>query len=571
MKTVTDPRDEAKSLYWQAYSIPQIARRIGVSANTIYSWRRRDAWDATTPIQRALERTDVRYLRLMAKEDLSAHDFKTLDVLGRQLARLARDERKERDSEKKEKTPKNHFSAEQIAELRALVLDSLYEHQKRWYKQRDRRNRFILKSRQIGASWYFAREALLRALETGTNQIFLSASRAQAFQFKKFIIFLARSIGVELKGGDEIILSNGATLYFLGTSAATAQSYTGDLYLDEAFWIANFLNLRKVAAGMATHVGLRRTYFSTPSSEEHEAYEFWSGKLFNSSRTKKDQLNLDLSHKSLKNGLLCGDNIWRQIVTVHDVIDQGFPLIDLAEIQSENSPDEFDNLYRCIFVKQGERAFNYNALINCGVDGYSGIWPDWNPYAPRPLGNRKVWLGYDPNGNSGKGDSAGLVVLSPPLVPGGKFRVIERHQLRGMEFEEQAKFIQRLTTIYDVQHIDIDGNGIGESVHQLTVKFFPAAQKHLYTPAVKRQLVLKAQMVIRAGRFEYDAGMMDIVSSFMTIRKLITPKGGHITYASDRTRGSSHGDLAWATMHALQNEPLGNDAGSGTDSFVEEF
>jgi uncharacterized protein YjcR len=570
MKTASDPRTEAKALYWQAYSIPQIAQRLGVKANTLYSWRRRDEWDKSTPIQRALERTDVRYLRLIEKEDLSAHDFKTIDLLGRQLARLARDERKEQAKEQKKKTPRNHFTAEQITELRTLVLESLFEHQKRWYKQRNLRNRFILKSRQIGASWYFAREALLRALETGTNQIFLSASRAQAFQFKKFIIFLARSIGVELKGGDAIILSNGATLYFLGTSAATAQSYTGDLYFDEAFWVANFLNLRKVAAGMATQVGLRRTYFSTPSGEEHEAYKFWNGDLYNKGKPKSKQAQIDLSHKALKNGVLCGDNIWRQIVTVQDVIDQGFPLIDLEEIRSENSDEDFDNLYMCKFVVAGERAFNYNALIGCGVDGYSGIWPDWNPYAPRPLASRPVWIGYDPNGSSDKGDSAGLVVLSPPLVPGGKFRVIERHQLRGMEFEEQAKFIERLTRMYNVQHIDIDGTGIGAAVHQLVLKFFPAAQMHLYTPAVKRQLVLKAQMVIRAGRFEYDAGMMDIVSSFMTIRKFVT-QSGQTSYASDRTRGSSHGDLAWATMHALQNEPLGNDSGSGTDSFVEEF
>ncbi|MHC9060046.1 terminase large subunit domain-containing protein [Pantoea sp. y20] len=570
MKTALDPRTEAKALYWQAYSIPQIAQRLGVKANTLYSWRRRDEWDKSTPIQRALERTDVRYLRMIEKEDLSAHDFKTIDLLGRQLARLARDERKEQDKEQQKKTPKNHFSAEQITELRSQVLESLFEHQKRWYKQRNLRNRFILKSRQIGASWYFAREALLRALETGTNQIFLSASRAQAFQFKKFIIFLARSIGVELKGGDAIILSNGATLYFLGTSAATAQSYTGDLYFDEAFWVANFLNLRKVAAGMATQVGLRRTYFSTPSSEEHEAYKFWNGDLYNRGKPKSQQVELDLSHKALKNGAQCGDNIWRQVVTVQDVIDQGFPLIDLEEIHSENSDEDFDNLYMCKFVVAGERAFNYNALIGCGVDGYSGIWPDWNPYAPRPLGNRPVWIGYDPNGSSDKGDSAGLVVLAPPLAPGGKFRIIERHQLRGMEFEEQAKYIERLTHTYNVQHIDIDGTGIGAAVYQLVLKFFPAAQMHVYTPAVKRQLVLKAQMVIRAGRFEYDAGMMDIVSSFMTIRKFVT-QSGQTSYASDRTRGSSHGDLAWAAMHALQNEPLGNDAGSGTDSFVEEF
>ncbi|KAA5780513.1 oxidoreductase, partial [Pseudomonas aeruginosa] len=131
-----------------------------------------------------------------------------------------------------------------------------------------------------------AREALLRALETGNNQIFLSASRAQAFQFKRFIQKLAREIGVELKGGDAIELSNGASLYFLGTSAATAQSYTGDLYLDEAFWISNFIKLRTVAAGMATQKGLRRTYFSTPSSEEHEAYPFWTGDQFNESRRR---------------------------------------------------------------------------------------------------------------------------------------------------------------------------------------------------------------------------------------------------------------------------------------------
>lgn len=45
----------------------------------------------------------------------------------------------------------------------------------------------------------FAREALLRALETGNNRIFLSASHAQAFQFKRFIQKLAREIGVELR------------------------------------------------------------------------------------------------------------------------------------------------------------------------------------------------------------------------------------------------------------------------------------------------------------------------------------------------------------------------------------
>ncbi len=44
-----------------------------------------------------------------------------------------------------------------------------------------------------------------------------------------------------------MVLPNGATLYFLGTNARTAQSYHGNLYLDEYFWIPKFQELRKVA------------------------------------------------------------------------------------------------------------------------------------------------------------------------------------------------------------------------------------------------------------------------------------------------------------------------------------
>jgi uncharacterized protein YjcR len=127
------------------------------------------------------------------------------------------------------------------------------------------RIRNILKSRQIGATFYFAREALIDALTTGRNQIFLSASKAQAHVFKNYIIDFARQVDVDLKG-DPIVLPNGARLIFLGTNVRTAQSYTGNLYLDEYFWIPKFQELRKVASGMSLHKKWRSTYFSTPSS-----------------------------------------------------------------------------------------------------------------------------------------------------------------------------------------------------------------------------------------------------------------------------------------------------------------
>lgn len=73
----------------------------------------------------------------------------------------------------------------------------------------------------------------------------------------------------------------------------------------------------------------------------------------------------------------------------------------IETIKMENSPEEYDNLYRCRFVTAGERAFNYNAMIGCCVDGFNDdVWPDWNPFAPKPIGDRSVWVGYDPNGEA---------------------------------------------------------------------------------------------------------------------------------------------------------------------------
>lgn len=156
------------------------------------------------------------------------------------------------------------------------------------------------------------------AVLTGGNQIFLSASRAQAYVFRQYIVqFAKEATGVELKG-DPIVLSNGAHLYFLGTNARTAQGYHGNFYFDEFFWTFKFEELNKVASGMALHKRWRKTYFSTPSAMSHEAYPFWTGDAFNKRRRKEEQVRIDVSHKWLAEGRLCEDRIWRQIVTIED-------------------------------------------------------------------------------------------------------------------------------------------------------------------------------------------------------------------------------------------------------------
>ncbi|WP_348265729.1 terminase large subunit domain-containing protein, partial [Salmonella enterica] len=56
----------------------------------------------------------------------------------------------------------------------------------------------ILKSRQIGATFYFSGEALLRASKPGHNQIFLSASKTQGYVLREYMIQFARLVDVAL-------------------------------------------------------------------------------------------------------------------------------------------------------------------------------------------------------------------------------------------------------------------------------------------------------------------------------------------------------------------------------------
>lgn len=508
-----------------------------------------------------------RLIQLTVKEPKTGADYKEIDLLTRQVERLARVRRygqpgghegdlnpniENRNRGPKRKPTKNEFSDEQRGQLIDAFDESLFAYQKRWRKAGlSERIRNILKSRQIGATWYFAREALVDALETGRNQIFLSASKAQAHVFRQYILSFAKEVGVDL-AGDPIVLPNEATLYFLGTNFRTAQSYHGNLYFDEYFWVHQFQKLRKVASGMAIHKKWRQTYFSTPSSIMHDAYPFWSGDLFNKGRKKDDRISLDTSHKSLAAGKHCEDGQWRQIVTVEDAAREGCDLFDLDQLRLEYSADEWSNLLMCEFVDDTASVFPLNEMQRCFVDSWE-VWSDFKHFAVRPFGQREVWVGYDP---AQSGDGASCVVVAPPMVAGGKFRVLEKHQWRGMDYPSQAEAIKQICARYRVTYIGIDASGVGVGVYQLVRNFYPGVRNIIYSVDVKTRLVLKAKDVISRGRLEFDAGWTDMAQAFMSIRKTMTASGRQSTFEAGRNEEIGHADLAWAVMHALDNEPL---------------
>lgn len=556
---------KAQQMYFSGYKIAEIARQLDIAASTISSWKDREKWDDVAPVGRVELALETRLNLLIAKEEKSGADYKEIDLLGRQMERMARVKKysfgdgnevdlnpklANRNKGERKKAEQNAIDQEQEELLINGFLDGMFNYQRVWHKAKENRIRNILKSRQIGATYYFAHEAFIDALTTGHNQIFLSASKKQALQFRSYIVNYAKQTAdVDLKG-ETIKLPNGAELIFLGTNSATAQSYHGNLYFDEVFWVPKFDVMRKVASGMAAQKMYRQTYFSTPTTIAHPAYAFFSGKSFNKNRAKADKVEIDISHENLKSGKLCADRQWKQIVTINDAMEGGCNLFNIDDLIAENSKEEFEQLFLCQFADDNTSAFKFADLQLCQVDSLEE-WLDYKPFYQRPFGNREVWLGYDP---AFTGDRAALAIIAPPKVEGGDYRVLHWQTFHGMDYEAQASRIKSFCDDYNVTRIVIDKTGMGSGVFQEVKKFYPMAIGLDYNADLKNEMVLKTQNLIQKRRLKFDGN--EIITSFMTVKKRITGTG-KITYVSDRSEDASHGDLSWAIMHCILNVPYG--------------
>jgi uncharacterized protein YjcR len=247
-------RIAAERLYVDGFTLTEIGEKLKIAMSTLKQWRERFDWDDKCRVHlNPIEVLGVAICRLADKPNKNAGErleLKTLceSLVELQLAQttitkkmaeaekiLAEAEKikaeaeiiketgvspsaRGRDSKGYQKKVKNDISSitpEQLDEVRNRLF---FGYQLIWYDNKNQRHRFILKSRQIGATFYFSFEALDDAIRTGDNQIFLSASRAQAEVFKAYIIaFALKEFQIELKG-DVIQLSNGAELRFLSTN-----------------------------------------------------------------------------------------------------------------------------------------------------------------------------------------------------------------------------------------------------------------------------------------------------------------------------------------------------------------
>lgn len=564
-KFAPEVKAAARAFYLRHTPVSVIAEQFGVSNRTIYNWRDEGNWEDLIQGVGIEQAISSRIVLLAEKDNKTPAELDEMDRLFNHLEKLARidqikakavsanngesDKAEGKTKKKKKNETKNDISSITPEALDKIRKELFYEYQHDWHNNKCQRTRFILKSRQIGATYYFAWEAFEDAVLSGDNQIFLSASKAQAEIFKAYIIgFAKKYFDIELKGGDCITLSNDAELRFVSTNGRTAQGYHGHLYVDEVFWIPDFAKLNKLASGMAAHKKWRKTYFSTPSLKTHGAYTLWSGEKFNENR--KTKVDIDVSHAALKDGALGADKIWRNIVTVIDAQEKGCDLFDIDELRMEYSDAEFNNLFMCAFMEAGLSVFKLGDLLSCAVDS-NVVWVDFKTGTLRPYGNLPVWVGYDP---ARRGDKSTVVVVAPPLKPGEKFKVLEKITLRGA-WIAQANEIEKICERYNVAFMGIDCTGPGNGVMEMVQNFYPRATPIHYGLETKTRLVLKAIDVIESQRIEWDAEHTDIPQAFLQVTQTSTGND-QITYCADRNSATGHADVAWAIMHAISNEPL---------------
>lgn len=200
---------------------------------------------------------------------------------------------------------------------------------------RDEKRRAYLVSRQIGATTTFIQEAVIHAITTGVDQIFIAAASGQARRME----LIARSLlGLDTKSGTSgrLVLRDrdGAwetALYFLSPYLTKGMmDFTGDVYLDSLLWAEKPAALLKAARWMARD-GHRVTMWSAASYLDDAGAKLWTG------------LGKD------REAWLTGTT------TIHDAVSAGFDLIDVEDLRHGFSEDHFANMFECKFVPAPER------------------------------------------------------------------------------------------------------------------------------------------------------------------------------------------------------------------------
>lgn len=534
--------EQARILYFAGWTLTDIATRLERPVSTVSAWKNNKKWDSATTYQRLQSAVEIRYIYLMYKEGKSNADYKELDQIARHLKDLFFPKAEKSDEKKRHRKAKD-ISPEEFAEIITGAWEEAgFKYQKDFItKSAKHKISMLLKGRQTGLTWSLAvGRCLIRAVELGHNQIYISSSQKQAFQARDYIKkFIEEHTGIKLMGTEEVELPNGAKIYFLATNFATAQGYSGDVTVDEYAWMQNYDLLTEVVKACATLKQFNIVMSSTPSMISHPSHKAWKG------ITESNTAGVKFTKKQTQKGILCDDYIYRQTITVEDAIKGGNDLIDIDQLK-RLFPDSYNFLYMAEWLTKSDSLFDANAIMRNMVPAFSE-WLDYNERLDRPYGDKPVIIGYDPALTT---DASAVVVIATPTKDYPFYRVLEKYNYHGNRFEEQAAAIKQLTERFNVLHIGIDSTAIGSAVYQLVQEDFYNTTGKPGTAALKYMLVTQGQGLFRQNRLKFSQDWTEIFECFMAITTGTT-RSDSIVIETSRTQANAHGDYAWAILYGI--------------------
>lgn len=561
LQTLDIPRqDYARLLYFLGLPQKDIAKITGFTPARISQIKKEDDWDNLLITDRVEMMTEWRYYHLLFKESKSNTDFKEMNHLTSAISKWFTPKKRGKRGPYKKKGMANVNSSDFDVEdfkkkAHEKYMDELFPYQRAYVEKTD--NAFkskkssgesmLLKGRQIGFTKTLGESSLMRLCDTGHNQIFIASSLRQSFQAREYIKDFVQDVtGKRMQGTETLHFWDGLKIDFLASNFRTAQGYSGDVTIDEFLWMQNFDELTTFVSGCATLSQYNIRYSSTASYKSHPGYLKWIGHEWN--RRNKDN-PIPIDHASLKEGLLCEDGIFRQIITTPDAVEQGNPLINLDRLKRRYDEDDYNNLFLAQFIDNSQSFFNTEQIQSCMVDSYF----DWDDFfleerPHKPYDNRPVVIGYDPAQII---HSSACVVMALPTKEHPYHRILETFDWHGTDYVEQAENLKKLTERYNVQHISIDRTGVGVPVGDMVKRFFHNVTFYSRTSFEQKTfLVLAAKNMFRDKKIKFDSGEQDIVKSFAKI-KLKATRSDLPTFATDNEKERNHADKAWAIMYAL--------------------
>ncbi len=380
-------------------------------------------------------------------------------------------------------------------------------------------------SRQTGKSFAFSLRRILRGMERGRDQIFLSASEPQSreLMIKAHKHLQAAKIATEVTGNTffegtsfkqlEIALPNGLRIIGLPANPRTARGFTGDVFLDEfvmhqddrAIWASVFPSILR--GGGELDVA------STPMGKSNKFYEL--------------SLNEKFAHST---------------VTLDDAVADGLSE-DPEELRLAMGDDErWRQEFLCEFLDETTAYLTYDMISAC-EDPRLGGEPDME--ALRRLGaGGDLYVGVD----IGRKHDLTVIWIVQDVI--GRLVTRGLIELKNETFRNQYQVLHDVLSLPSVRRCCIDSTGLGMQMAEAAGEDFGVhrAESVTFTAGLKAQFAgdLRIKVEDHLIRIPADAKIRNDWHSV----KRTTTTAGNVRFEGERT-AAGHADRFWAAALAV--------------------